>query len=489
MKKIVVGLCVLMFISGWVQAQTATEGADTIGDPYFHDLGNGGYDATHYDLQLAWNDLTNEIAAMVTIEAEAVQDLSTFNLDFQGFSINQLQVNGVSASFERSGRELKITPPELLNGGSDFTVTVMYDGVPGEDVPDFYADFALGWSRYDKGVFVASEPNGASYWFPTNDHPLDKATYTFEITVPNNYVVAANGLLEKVEENGGAATYYWVSSYPMASYLATVNIADYTVQTMDGPHGLPIRNYFPTHLSETLTPVFSRVPDMIAYFEEIIGPYPFEAYGAVVADTNLPFALETQTLSLFGRQVVVSAGGADTTISHELAHQWFGNSISLANWKDIWLNEGFATYASYLWREHVSGRAVFDEILINSYAELVDPANFAGRYVPPGNPIPTQLFNSGVYQRGAWTLHALRLRVGDESFFNILRAYNERYQYANATTADFIYVAELVSGEDLTALFDAWLYDERVPDVLEMGLKNDGGCVVCSRGFQHNSVM
>lgn len=482
MKKVVIGLCFLMVISGWVQAQTATEGSDTMGDPYFPDLGNGGYDVTHYNLQLTWDDVSNEIAATVTIEATSTQDLTTFNLDFQGFTISQLQVNGANASYMRSGRELKITPPDSLSIGSAFTVTVTYDGVPGEGVPDYYADFALGWSRYDKGVFVASEPNGASYWFPSNDHPLDKATYSFEITVPDNYVVAANGLLEKVEENADTATYYWVSSYPMASYLATVNIADYTVQTMDGPHGLPIRNYFPTYLAETLTPVFSRVPDMIAYFEEIFGPYPFEAYGGVVADTNLSFALETQTLSLFGRQVVVGAGGADTTISHELAHQWFGNSISVANWQDIWLNEGFATYASYLWWEHVSGSAIFDDILIDSYKELVDPSNFAGRYVPPGNPLPTQLFNGGVYQRGAWTLHALRLRVGDEAFFNILRAYYERYQYANATTADFIYIAELVSGQELSELFDAWLYDERVPDVLEMDLKNEAGCVVCSRG-------
>lgn len=489
MKKFATGLFVLMLITGWVQAETSTAGADSIGDPYFPGLGNGGYDALHYDLQLAWNEDTNEIAGTVTIGAEATQELSAFNLDFLGFTIDQLTVNGTDASFERAGRELKITLSEPLSEGSAFTVAVTYSGVPGEGVPDYYADFAHGWSRYDNGVFVASEPNGASYWFPVNDHPLDKATYTFAITVPNAYVVAANGLLQQVEESGDVTTYRWISSYPMASYLATVNIADYAIQTMDGPDGLPIRNYFPTDLSEKLIPIFSRVPDMIAYFEEIIGPYPFEAYGAVVADTNLPFALETQTLSLFGRQVVVGDGGAETTISHELAHQWFGNSISLANWKDIWLNEGFATYASYLWWEHISGSTAFDQILINVYEDLADSANLAGRYVPPGSPVPRQLFNGGVYQRGAWTLHALRLRVGDETFFNLLRAYYERYQYANATTADFIYTAELVSGQDLTELFNAWLYAERIPDVPEMGLKNDGSCVVCSRGFQFNPVL
>jgi aminopeptidase N len=482
MRKIVIGLCVLLLVGNLVQAQSGTAGTEGMGDPYFPDLGNGGYDTRHYNLQIAWNDVTNEISGTVTIDADAVQDLSAFNLDFQGFTISSLEVDGEPATFERDGRELTITPAETLVSGSPFTVAVTYSGVPGEGVPDYYANFAHGWTRYENGVFVASEPNGASYWFPTNDHPLDKATYTFAITVPKEFIVAANGLLQGVDEGQDTTTYHWESSHPMASYLATVNIADFVVQTSEGLDGLPIRNYFPTTLSDDASAAFNRVPDMIAFYEEIFGDYPFEAYGAVVADVDLSFALETQTISLFGKQVVVGAGGAETTIAHELAHQWFGNSVSVANWKYIWLNEGFATYASFLWQEHIAGQETFERIMVSVYNGLVDPDNFAGRFVPPGNPPPNQLFNGGVYQRGAWTLHALRLRVGDEAFFEIMRAYYQRYQYANATTADFIAVAELVSGQDLSDLFNSWLYDEVVPDVPEMDLKNEAACEECFRG-------
>jgi aminopeptidase N len=299
-------------------------------------------------------------------------------------------------------------------------------------------------------------------------------------------VVAANGLLQSVDEGGSTSTYHWESIHPMASYLATVNIADFTLQTAVGPDNLPIRSYLPSGVASSNLAAMNKIPDMIAFFNGVFGPYPFEAYGMVVADTELPFALETQTISLFGKQVVVGEGGPETVIAHELAHQWFGDSVSLANWKDTWLNEGFATYASFLWWEHTAGENVFNQILTSQYNDLVDPTNVPGRFVPPGNPQPRQLFNSGVYRRGAWLLHALRLRVGDATFFNIMRGYYQRYQYANATTDDFIYVAELVSGEDLSSFFDAWLYDERVPDVPEMNLKNEAGCVVCSRGFQLN---
>jgi aminopeptidase N len=486
MRKMLIGLWILLVVGGWVQAGAATSGSNSIGDAYFPGLGNGGYDAQHYDLQLAWNDFTNEISSTVTMTAQATQDLKTFNLDFHGFMISQLAVNGMTAVFERADRELTITPSEPLLEGSQFTVAVTYNGIPAEGIAHFYDDFAHGWTRYDKGVYVASEPDAASYWFPVNDHPLDKATYTFAITVPKTYIVAANGLLQGVDERGSTSTYHWESVHPMASYLATVNIADFTLQTAVGPDNLPIRNYLPPGLAASNAAAINKLPDMIAYFNDVFGTYPFEAYGMVVADTKLPFALESQTLSLFGKQVVVGEGGPETVIAHELAHQWFGDSVSLANWKDIWLNEGFATYASFLWWEHTAGANVFDQIMTNLYKELVDPTNLPGRFAPPGNPQPRQLFNSGVYRRGAWVLHALRLRVGDETFFNILRGYYQRYQYANATTDDFIYVAELVSGQDLSNFFDAWLYDERVPDVPEMNLKNDTGCVVCSRGFQLN---
>lgn len=460
---------VLMMFAPVTQAQTP--GADEIGDPYFPGLGNGGYDAQHYTLDLTVDMDTNVIDAVTTMEAVALQDLSDFNLDFIGFEISAISVNEAEAEFARRGRELQITPEEPLAEGDTFTVAVSYSGIPNEGRTD-QRSFSLGWNRYEAGVYVASEPNGSARWFPVNDHPRDKATFTFEVTVPEPYVVAANGLLQDTIREDGLTTYIWSTEHLMSSYLATVNIAEFVEQTSEGPDGLVIRNYFPARLADDASPVFERTGDMIAYFSEIFGPYPFEAYGVVVADTPLFFALETQTMSLFGSEIVPGAladivsnwSMPEGVVAHELAHQWFGNSVTLTNWQDIWLNEGFATYASALWFEHTQGEEVFEDIMRGYYAAVEDQG------FTPGDPGVNRLFGQGVYPQGAWTLHALRLRVGDEVFFDILRTYAQRFQYGNATTADFIDVAEEISGLNLVPLFRAWLYLGDVPPVPEWGL-------------------
>ena len=463
-------LCILLMLCVPV-AVAQSPGADGLGDPYYPGLGNGGYDTQHYTLDLTVDMETGVIAGTTSIEALAEQDLSLFNLDFIGFDISAITVNEVEARFTRRGRELHITPAEPLAAGEAFTVEVAYSGIPNEDVSN-QSTFSQGWNQYDSGVYVASEPAGSAHWFPVNDHPRDKATYTFEITVPEPYVVAANGLLQDTFDADGLTTYVWSTDYLMSSYLVTVNIAEFVEQTSEGPDGLLIRNYFPARLAEDAEPVFARTGEMLEYFTEIFGPYPFEAYGVVVADTPLFFALETQTLSLFGSEIVPGAlpevisrwAMPESVIAHELAHQWFGNSISPANWEDIWLNEGFATYASALWFEHTQGERVFEAIMRDYYAAV------EGQDFTPGDPGPNRLFGQGVYPQGAWTLHALRLRVGDEVFFEILRTYAEKFQYGNASTADFIGVAEEVSRMELSALFNAWLYLGDVPPVPELGL-------------------
>lgn len=470
MKQLLVILLVVI-MGGTVHAQQASPGAPGLGDPYDPLLGNGGYDAQHYTLVLEVDFENIQLAGTVAIDAVATQNLSVFNLDFLGFDIELIEVNGDEARFLRQNRELRITPPEPLLDGEAFTVAVTYSGEPGAGLGRADA-FSRGWNWYDGGVFVASEPAGAAHWYPVNDHPMDKATYTFEITVPQPYVVAANGILKEMIDDGDTITYVWETEYPMASYLATVNIADFVEVTEEGPDGVPIRNYFPARLAEAAEPVFAETAEMMSFFIDTFGPYPFEAYGVVVADTPLFFALETQTISLFGSQVVPGAvigvvsqrSNTEIVVAHELAHQWFGNSVTPASWQDIWLNEGFATYASALWVEYKYGAQAFDEMMRFFYS------NLAGRNFTPGDPLDDGLFSTGVYQQGAWTLHALRLAVGDDVFFEILRTYADRFRYGNASTADFIALAEEVSGERLESLFNAWLYVGGVPPVPEMGL-------------------
>jgi aminopeptidase N len=483
-------------------------GADGLGDPYDRQLGNGGYDAQHYALDLEVDVGGNTVSGTVTMRAVATQDLSAFNLDFVGNDIRHLLVDDVPVDYvrdpapehsggltvrpgqsssafqpprtlETQGRELTVFPIEPLHSGQAFTVELSYSGSP----QPFYSRavwFPMGWNHYEGGIFVASEPDAASSWFPVNDHPLDKATYTFEVTVSEPYVVAANGLLEEVIDNGATNTYVWEASDPLASYLVTVNIAEYVLQTEEGPDGLPIRNFFPPELADDAAFDFGRTAEMIELFSGLFGPYPFESYGvAIVGD--VPFALETQTLSVFSSGLVTGERLAEEVVAHELAHQWFGDSVSPSYWSDIWLNEGFATYAQLLWLDHAEGRRVFDERIRTMYDAVSGtiwqdrPPDevrewLAARYPPPGEPPHDDLFNGGVYDRGALTLHALRLRVGDEVFFDILRTYHDRYRYGTAATADFISVAEQISGQELGRFFQSWLNEQAVPAIPEMGL-------------------
>ena len=440
-------------------AEQARPGAPGLGDPYYAGLGNGGYDALHYTLDLNVDVVTNVISGTAMIEARATQTLPAFNLDFADLAISRVLINDEAAAYSRQARELTLVPVEPLPEGETFTVTIAYRGAP-EPIRSAAIFFQLGWNHTAEGIYVASEPDGAASWYPVNDHPLDKATYTFRVTVPEPYVVAANGLLQETVDNGETTTYLWVASDPTASYLVTVNIAEYVIQTETGPNGLPIRNFFPPELAAKAAIDFGPTSDMIAFYSELFGPYPFEAYGVAIVD--FPAALETQTLSIFGSHHVSGAGRSEAVVAHELAHQWFGDSVSPAGWQDIWLNEGFATYAEWLWLEHTHGSEVFANTIRRQYASFRQ-----GEAPPPGLPPADDLFNGSVYFRGGLTLHALRLRAGDEAFFDIMRTYHGRYRHSNASTADFVAVAEEISDQDLAEFFDGWLYQPDIPDLPE----------------------
>lgn len=469
---------VLLFIALFSVSVAQEAGEPGIGDDFYPMLGNGGYDVQTYLIDLTVSDDLREIeAGLVTISAVATQDLSAFNLDFLGMTVEHVGVDGAPAAFSRDGREMTVTPVYPLMEGQLFIVRVAYSGTPGTDEDGDDLDFNNGWSHYDTGVLVASEPDGSAVWYPANDHPLDKAKFRFVIDVPAPYVVAANGALVSREEAGDRITYTWDMDYPTATYLATVNIQTFEERTDESESGVHIRNYFPVDLADAGERVFSKQAEMIDYFETIFGPYPFDQYGVVVADVNLNFALETQTISLFGKNIIQPdvVTSAETIIAHELAHQWFGNSLTPATWQDIWLNEGFATYAQVLWAEHTYGIDAAHEMLGQYYGTIRSPLFAMGGGGAPGDPPPSQLFNTSVYLRGGWTLHALRLHIGDDAFFELLLEYAERYKYGNVTTQEFIDLAVEISGDETTAeLLNAWLYEEAVPDVPQMGLFGTG---------------
>ena len=442
-------------------------GASTLDDPYVGDFGNGGYDVAAYVLDLDWDPDAEHLTGTTRIDATATQALSTFNLELTGFDVDAISIDGADAEFNREGVEIEIRPSLPLSEGDQFVTIVQYSGTPVDN--EFVSGDVgrpSGWHTRDGFAYVAGEPLSASTFHPVNDHPSDKALFTYRISAPSDLTVAANGTLEDKTVDGDRTTWTFDMADPQATYLTTLVIGDFTVVD-DGASesGVPVRNVIDTDLVDRIGPVFDAQPAMIDAFEELFGPYPFEVYGAVVVNDSFGGALETQTLSIFGADVL-GFGDAQAVVAHELAHQWFGNDVSLERWEDIWLNEGFATYSEALWNEASNPDFSYED-WIRGLA-LAGPA--LERHVQ--DPGPEELFSPQVYLRGALTLHALRVRVGDDVFFEILRTWNERFGGANATTADFQSLAEELSREELGEFFDEWLRADALPaelDGVELG--------------------
>jgi aminopeptidase N len=444
---------------------TTTAGGDAsgIGDSYFPELGNPGYDVEHYLVDLAVDPATNTVAGEVVITAVATADLEDFHLDLLGLTVDSVAVDGAAAGFTREEAELIVDPAATLTAGEGFAVTVSYHGTP---QTLYTLGFPIGWVQAGELTYVVAEPDGARTWLPGNDHPADKASFTFRITVPEGNTVAANGSLVEVLAGEGQNTFVWEMPEPMATYLATVVVGDLTRVEGGTVQGVLLRDYLPADLAADPPAPLARVPEMLELFVGLFGPYPFAEYGHALVPA-LPGAMEDQTLCVFGREALetlfdAQAGGpgSEAVVAHELAHQWFGDSVSPATWQDIWLNEGFATFAQWLWVEHAEGSEAYRREVAGSYAWIA-----AGPHPLPGDPGPggEEMFADSVYLRGGLTLHALRIAVGNEVMWEILRTWAERYAYGNAATADFVALAEQVSHRDLDALFRAWLFDPAMP--------------------------
>ena len=656
---------------------TPTPGAPGAGDPYFPLAGNGGYDVSHYRLAIEYDPDTDRLEGVAWIRARATKDLSRFNLDLDGLTVRSIKVAGRTATWTRNAGELKVTPALPLRRHQSFLTVVRYGGVP------IQLPYGPGVIPTDDGALVLGEPEGASSWFPVNDHPTDKASYTISTTVPRGLQAIGNGALQSVRTNGGRSTWTWNAREPMAPYLATVSIGEFLVerykknglrywdaidpdlfratgsephtgsryawsqQTGDGPSykrlsrtinvpnagatlsfwvdrstevdwdfffvearrtgtgawttlrdengnnsqwtgfscpwwhadhpflahyqtpqgddpceavgttgkwwaatgnsggweqwrmdlspyagsavrislayasdftvqddgvfvddivlstgegstsfeadGNPLdgwrvsgpppgsspnendwiatRAVDLTSLGEEIRASFDRQPEIIRFLERHFGDYPFATAGGVVDDTDAGFALENQTRPVYS-PVFWEFGFGDFVVVHEIAHQWYGDHVAVARWQDIWLNEGFASYAEWMWSEREgfeSAQETFDFL----YNDIPVDDEFWDLRI--GDPGPDHLFDDPVYTRGAMTLQVLRNTIGDRAFFRLLRSWAAGD--GNRTTAAFIARAERISGQQLDALFDAWLYTPGRP---EIGSVAAGGSVTAT---------
>jgi aminopeptidase N len=361
--------------------------------------------------------------------------------------------------------ELTITPAAPVAAHARFVVRVTYGGVP-RPYPDPHLA-QVGFLSTKDGAFAVGEPRVAASWFPVNDHPSDKATYTIAIAAPDGLAALANGVLTARVPAAGWTTWTWTESAPMAPYLATVVIGQYRVHESDHD-GRPVVTAVDPSLPTTVDDVLARTPEVVDYLATKFGPYPFDAMGGIaVADPRLKFALENQTRPVYAKGFFTNPQRAVSVVVHELAHQWYGDSVSVATWRDVWLNEGFATYAQWLWDADHGGRGV-NQSFMDAYRTSPDLM----WHTPPGQPPLDDLFteaSDSVYVRGAMTLHALRLKVGDDTFFRILRQWAQTEGGRSATTDDFVRLCGDVSKMNLLPLFDDWLFGTRRP-ALPQGL-------------------
>ena len=430
----------------------------TVLDEYLPKNGNPGYQVSRYELDLEYKVAINRLSGSATITAVTLTELHQLTLDLSdALSVSKVWVNGKRADqFSCRGGKLRIRLASTVPTGTALSVVVHYHGSP-RPLRSLWGD--VGFEELTDGVLVAGQPNGAASWFPCNDHPSAKAAFRIQVSAESRYRVVANGKLVSRRARASQTVWTYEQPEPTSTYLVTLQIGTYdTARLATAP--VPIRAALPGRLRRNFDHDFARQPEMMTLFTELFGPYPLaNGYTVVVTDDPLEIPLEAQGISIFGANHCDGKRSSERLVAHELAHQWFGNSVTARRWRDIWLHEGFACYAEWLWSENSGGPSA-DELAHRYHAEL--------RHKPDelllADPGPRDMFDDRVYKRGALTLHALRGRLGDAKFFALLKDWTTRHRHGTVVTDDFTGLAANYADESLRPLWEAWLYSTPVPN-------------------------
>jgi aminopeptidase N len=428
-------------------------------DPYIPANGNFGYRVSRYELDLEYKVHINRLSGSADITAATLASLKTFTLDLSdAMTVSKVSVNGRRpASFRSSHGKLHVTLPSALPAGAAMSISVRYAGTP-RPIRSLWGE--VGFEELSNGALVAGQPNGAASWFPCDDHPSSKASYRIAISTDNPYLAVANGELKSRRTRAAMTTWTYEQAEPTSTYLVTLQIGQYeTLRLAKTP--VPMNAVLPQRLRREFEYDFGRQSQMMKLFVKLFGPYPLATgYTVVVTDDDLEIPLEAQGISIFGANHCDGERSAERLIAHEMAHQWFGNSVTARRWRDIWLHEGFACYAEWLWSEDSGGRSA-DELARHYHQRLAS----SSQDLLLSDPGPRDMFDDRVYKRGAMTLHALRRTIGDENFFALLRDWTTRHRHGTAVTDDFTGLAANYADESLRPLWQAWLYSTDVPDL------------------------
>ncbi len=421
-------------------------------DPFFPRSGDPGYDVSHYDARLSFQPASGRLKATATIEASPLKPLRQFSLDLDGLRVTRVSVDGERATFSRGRGKLRVLPPTPLPIGSTFTAVVRYQGTPREVIEP--GGEVTGWLRTGDGALAIGESVGTAAWLPCDNRLSDKATFDVHLTVPSNLKGVANGRLLGVVRRGPRKTFHWSEAQPMDPYLAVIDIGQGKLVRRE-ISGLPAWTMVDSRLTKRWRGALAAVPGILHFESRAFGPYPFDATGSIVDRATFNSALESQTRPIYdlppSRDVIV----------HEMAHQWFGDSVGLKRWSDIWLNEGFATWAQWYYEERHGGPSALQtfrslQLTPAFVTELWDP--------PPGHPgKPGNLFATSIYLRGAMALEALRIKIGTGDMLELLRSWATEHRYGSAGTGQFVALAEQISGRQLGPLFHRWLFEPGKP--------------------------